>query len=126
MRTMPSEVFPVNLVERIYLLLFMFVAFSVFAICISKITAMFNKLEAKQVAYQVRIRARVRTSPKGPTGIPFFLVLRGRRLQPNRRRLEANGRQQQFQFHFSWGPGGPPNHARWRFWLGTSLPLIHA
>ena len=32
----------------------------------------------------------------------------------NRRQLEAIHRQLWSQFHFSWGPGGPQNHARWR------------
>ena len=47
-----------------------------------------------------------------PKHANLFFVAQGPPSQPNRRRLEANRRQLQFQFHFSWGPGGPPNHAR--------------
>ena len=52
------QVWPVNLPERVYLLIFMFAAFSLFAVVISRITTMFNKLEAKKAAFQVRCPSR--------------------------------------------------------------------
>ena len=43
MRTMPAEVTPVNLPERLFVLIFMFFALSAFAICVSLITQAFFK-----------------------------------------------------------------------------------
>lgn len=48
MRTMPVEVYPVNLSERVYTLCFMFFALSVFSICITKITQMWNKIHQRR------------------------------------------------------------------------------
>lgn len=47
MRTMPAEVTPVNLVERLYILGFMFFAFSAFAICVSQISTMWIKINQR-------------------------------------------------------------------------------
>lgn len=44
MRTMPAEVPPVNQAERIYTMVFMFFAFSAFAICVTTITQAFFKV----------------------------------------------------------------------------------
>mmetsp|Transcript_19859 Transcript_19859/g.46441 ORF Transcript_19859/g.46441 Transcript_19859/m.46441 type:complete len:700 (+) Transcript_19859:111-2210(+) len=44
MRTMPAEVTPVNLPERLFVLVFMFFALSAFAICVSLITQAFFKI----------------------------------------------------------------------------------
>lgn len=48
MRTMPSEATPVNLVERIYVMVFMFFAFSAFAICVAMITQTFFKFSERK------------------------------------------------------------------------------
>jgi len=50
MRTMPSEVHPVNAAERTYTIIYMFVACSIFAVCITKVTTMFNKISEKRSA----------------------------------------------------------------------------
>jgi len=47
MRTMPAEVTPVNIVERLYILGFMFFAFSAFAICVSQISTMWIKINQR-------------------------------------------------------------------------------
>mmetsp|Transcript_7404 Transcript_7404/g.16268 ORF Transcript_7404/g.16268 Transcript_7404/m.16268 type:complete len:704 (+) Transcript_7404:40-2151(+) len=51
MRTMPSEVTPVNLVERVYVMIFMFFAFSAFAICVALITQTFFKFADRKRAF---------------------------------------------------------------------------
>jgi len=51
MRTMPSEVWPVNNVERVYVMIFMFFAFSAFAICVALITQTFFKFSERKRAY---------------------------------------------------------------------------
>jgi len=48
MRTMPAEVQPVNIVERIYVMVFMFFAFSAFAISIALITQTFFKFSERK------------------------------------------------------------------------------
>lgn len=48
MRTMPAEVTPVNKPERVYLMIFMFFAFSAFAISISQITQAFFKFSERK------------------------------------------------------------------------------
>lgn len=50
MRTMPVEVYPVNLSERIYVVFFMFFAVCVFSTCVSRIVAMWNKIHARRTA----------------------------------------------------------------------------
>jgi len=55
MRTMPVEVYPVNVGERLYTLVFMFFAFSMFSICISRITQMYNKLSTRRAEYDENI-----------------------------------------------------------------------
>lgn len=52
MRTMPAEIMPTNLVERLYLMFFMFVAFSLFAICIAQITSTYFKFSARAKNYE--------------------------------------------------------------------------
>jgi hypothetical protein len=56
MRTMPQEAFPTNLVERVYVLCFMFFAFSMFSICITKITQMFNKVSGGLILMRMLIK----------------------------------------------------------------------
>ena len=51
MRTMPAEVTPVNLPERIYVLIFMFFALSAFAISIALITQSFFKLSERKKTF---------------------------------------------------------------------------
>lgn len=48
MRTMPAEVQPVNKVERIYVMVFMFFAFSAFAICVALITQTYFKFSERK------------------------------------------------------------------------------
>lgn len=48
MRTMPAEVQPVNLPERLYIMIFMFFAFSAFAICVAQITQTFFKFSERK------------------------------------------------------------------------------
>lgn len=48
MRTMPSEVQPTNNVERLYVMVFMFFAFSAFAICVALITQTFFKFSERR------------------------------------------------------------------------------
>ncbi|CAE8643172.1 unnamed protein product, partial [Polarella glacialis] len=48
MRTMPAEVTPVNLPERLFVLLFMFFALSAFAVCVAQITQAFFKLRERK------------------------------------------------------------------------------
>lgn len=48
MRTMPAEVTPVSQPERIYVMIFMFFAFSAFAICVAMITQTFFKFSERK------------------------------------------------------------------------------
>lgn len=48
MRTMPAEVSPVTLPERVYIMIFMFFAFSAFAICVAQITQTFFKFSDRK------------------------------------------------------------------------------
>mmetsp|Transcript_100565 Transcript_100565/g.189628 ORF Transcript_100565/g.189628 Transcript_100565/m.189628 type:complete len:792 (+) Transcript_100565:1-2376(+) len=48
MRTMPAEVQPTNRQERCYVLIFMFFAFSAFAICVAQITQTFFKMSERK------------------------------------------------------------------------------
>jgi len=48
MRTMPSEVTPQNNAERLYIMIFMFFAFSAFAVCIALITQTFFKFSERK------------------------------------------------------------------------------
>jgi len=48
MRTMPAEVTPENQPERIYVMIFMFFAFSAFAICVALITQTFFKFSERK------------------------------------------------------------------------------
>ena len=51
MRTMPAEVTPVNLPERVFVLIFMFFALSAFAISIALITQSFFKLSERKKTF---------------------------------------------------------------------------
>eukprot|EP00438_Fugacium_kawagutii_P003608 Skav236824 [mRNA] locus=scaffold3481:11930:14252:- [translate_table: standard] len=51
MRTMPAEVTPVNLPERVFVLIFMFFALSAFAISIALITQSFFKLSERKKSF---------------------------------------------------------------------------
>merc|ERR1712232_146575 len=51
MRTMPAEVQPTNMVERIYIMIFMFFAFSAFAICVGQITQTYFKFFERRRAF---------------------------------------------------------------------------
>merc|ERR1719265_1889146 len=57
MRTMPTEVYPVNFAERVYVMMFMFFAFSVFAICVTKITSTFNKISQRKTDFDEHMAA---------------------------------------------------------------------
>lgn len=57
MRTMPVEVYPVNVTERTYTLCFMFFAFSVFSITIAKITTMFTKMRQRRIEFDDTVSA---------------------------------------------------------------------
>ncbi|CAK0820405.1 unnamed protein product [Prorocentrum cordatum] len=52
MRTMPSEVTPVNLIERVFVLLFMFFAVAAFAINVTRITQAWFKFSARSDAFK--------------------------------------------------------------------------
>lgn len=52
MRTMPAEVTPVNLLERLYVMMFMFLAFSIFAITLAHTTQAFSKLTERKRSFQ--------------------------------------------------------------------------
>lgn len=57
MRTMPAEVTPVNLPERMFVLFFMFFALSAFAICIAQITQAFFKLNERKRIFNEEMAA---------------------------------------------------------------------
>jgi hypothetical protein len=51
MRTMPAEVHPITLPERVYVMVFMFFAFSAFAICVAQITTTYFKFFERKRMY---------------------------------------------------------------------------
>merc|ERR1719387_1636976 len=55
MRTMPSEVYPLTFYERLYCMLFMFLAFSLFAVCVAKITGILSKIGARRAEFDERM-----------------------------------------------------------------------
>merc|ERR1719387_3456840 len=55
MRTMPSEVFPLTFYERLYCMMFMFLAFSLFAVCVAKITGILSKIGARKAEFDERM-----------------------------------------------------------------------
>eukprot|EP00440_Ansanella_granifera_P040497 gb/GFBE01043921.1/.p1 GENE.gb/GFBE01043921.1/~~gb/GFBE01043921.1/.p1 ORF type:complete len:774 (+),score=149.85 gb/GFBE01043921.1/:1-2322(+) len=57
MRTMPAEVTPVNLPERIFVLCFMFFALSAFAICVAQITQAFFKFSERRRVFHEEMAA---------------------------------------------------------------------
>lgn len=57
MRTMPAEVTPVNLPERLFVLVFMFFALSAFAICVSLITQAFFKIWDRRRVFNEELAA---------------------------------------------------------------------
>jgi len=57
MRTMPAEVTPVNLPERIFVLVFMFFALSAFAITVAQITQAFFKFSERRRAFNEEMAA---------------------------------------------------------------------
>lgn len=70
MRTMPSEVHPVNKAERIYIMIFMFFAFSAFAVTITLITQTFFKISERKRGFNddmaaVRTHLRATHLPEG-------------------------------------------------------------
>merc|ERR1719181_2177533 len=60
MRTMPTEVMPVNPQERLYVMVFMFLAFSLFAVTVAQITQMFFKMSERSRGFNEELLA-VRT-----------------------------------------------------------------
>merc|ERR1719310_1373192 len=52
MRTMPAEVTPVNLTERIFVLLFMFFAVMAFAVNVTRITQAWFRFGARKDAFK--------------------------------------------------------------------------
>merc|ERR1719343_35970 len=52
MRTMPAEVTPVNLTERVFVLLFMFFAVAAFAINVTRITQAWFRFGARKDAFK--------------------------------------------------------------------------
>jgi len=64
MRTMPAEVTPVNLTERMFVLLFMFFAVGAFAVNIARITQAWFRFSARKDAFKeemVHVRAHLRS-----------------------------------------------------------------
>jgi hypothetical protein len=57
MRTMPTEVMPVNIQERLYVMVFMFLAFSLFAITVAQITQMFFKISERSRGFNEELLA---------------------------------------------------------------------
>lgn len=57
MRTMPAEVTPVNLPERIFVLIFMFFALSAFAICVAQLTQAFFKFSERRRMFNEELAA---------------------------------------------------------------------
>eukprot|EP00927_Polykrikos_kofoidii_P065525 TRINITY_DN61266_c0_g1_i1.p1 TRINITY_DN61266_c0_g1~~TRINITY_DN61266_c0_g1_i1.p1 ORF type:complete len:767 (+),score=142.15 TRINITY_DN61266_c0_g1_i1:65-2365(+) len=79
MRTMPAEVKPVNLPERLYIMVFMFFAFSAFAICVAQITQTFFKFSERKRVFNddmaaVRMHLRkIKASDSLQTKVKTFL-----------------------------------------------------
>lgn len=68
MRTMPSEVHPINKPERLYVMVFMFFAFSCFAICVALITQTFFKFSERKRVFDddmAQVRMFMRNLRKG-------------------------------------------------------------
>jgi len=57
MRTMPSEVLPANILERVYVMVLMFVALSLFAISIAQVTQTFTKFTERQRTFKEELLA---------------------------------------------------------------------
>merc|ERR1719359_229785 len=55
MRTMPAEVYPLTFIERVYCMSFMFLAFSLFAVCVAKITGILSKVGARRAEFDERM-----------------------------------------------------------------------
>eukprot|EP00930_Biecheleria_cincta_P003761 TRINITY_DN104680_c0_g1_i1.p1 TRINITY_DN104680_c0_g1~~TRINITY_DN104680_c0_g1_i1.p1 ORF type:complete len:800 (-),score=139.99 TRINITY_DN104680_c0_g1_i1:155-2554(-) len=90
MRTMPAEVTPVNLPERVFVLLFMFFALSAFAIAVASLTQAYFKISERSRAYTdelfaVRMRLKkLQVDKTAKKHIKDFLAL-----QFDRRRIMA-------------------------------------
>jgi len=64
MRTMPTEVTPVNQQERLYVMVFMFLAFSLFGITVAQITQMFFRISERSRTFNeelLAVRTHLRT-----------------------------------------------------------------
>jgi len=57
MRTMPSEVLPANIQERVYVMVLMFVALSLFAVSIAQVTQTFTKFTERQRTFKEELLA---------------------------------------------------------------------
>eukprot|EP00397_Hematodinium_sp_SG-2012_P016187 GEMP01016507.1.p1 GENE.GEMP01016507.1~~GEMP01016507.1.p1 ORF type:complete len:718 (+),score=105.64 GEMP01016507.1:304-2457(+) len=57
MRTMPALVYPINKFERVYVLSFMFVGMSIFAVCLSKIINIWTKLGSRRAEFDENVSA---------------------------------------------------------------------
>ncbi|CAK0847567.1 unnamed protein product [Prorocentrum cordatum] len=65
MRTMPAEVTPVNLIERVFVLLFMFFAVMAFAVNVARLTQAWFKFSARKDAFKEEmafVRMHLRTN----------------------------------------------------------------
>merc|ERR1719222_1426635 len=68
MRTMPAEVTPVNLTERVFVLLFMFFAVMAFAVNVARLTQAWFKFSARKDAFKEEmafVRMHLRTTKCG-------------------------------------------------------------
>jgi len=57
MRTMPSEVLPANVYERVYVMMLMFAAFSLFAISVAQVTLTFTKFTERKRTFSEELLA---------------------------------------------------------------------
>jgi len=79
MRTMPSEVTPVNKAERVYVMVFMFFAFSAFAISVAMITQTFFKISERKRIFSEEMAAvrmhlrRIKASELQQTKVKQYL-----------------------------------------------------
>lgn len=96
MRTMPAEISPTNLIERIYLMFFMFIAFSLFAICIAQITSTVFKFSA-----------RVKTHEEDQSNVRAYM----RSIGLDKRVQDAVNNW--FKTQFDHGRNGLPNAGKW-------------
>jgi len=55
MRTMPSEVLPANVYERVYVMMLMFAAFSLFAVSVAQVTQTFTKFTERKRTFSEEI-----------------------------------------------------------------------